>query len=264
MRLDRSGQQLQNTRLHHLDAVVLQRDRAEALAGRGEERVEDRRRGYADRRLADAAPEPAGRHDDRLDLRHLRDLHRVVGVEVRLLHAAVLDRALLKEEPGQAVNERAGDLPLDLGRVDGVAGVRCGDDAMDLHLVTVLDRDLRASRHIAVERHHLRQAAMHALRRRLAPTRPVGHRVEHREVLGMLVHQLARNSSGSWPAAWTSSSMKHSRKIAFWLMFTPRQNPGGTCVLRIAWSMSKSGMVYPIAKSPLGLSPWNTSGSFPS
>ena len=37
--------------------------------------------------------------------------------------------------------------------------------------------------------------------------------------------------------------MKHSRKIAFWLMFTPRQKPGGTCVLRIAWSISKFGTV---------------------
>ena len=101
--------------------MVLQRERADALAGRGEERVEDRGRGHADRRLADAAPEPAGRHDDRLDLRHLRDPHRVVRVEVLLLDAAVLDRALLHEQRGQPVDERPGDLPLDLRRVDGVA-----------------------------------------------------------------------------------------------------------------------------------------------
>ena len=30
---------------------------------------------------------------------------------------------------------------------------------------------------------------------------------------------------------------------AFWLMFTPRQKPGGTCGLRIAWSISRFGIV---------------------
>ena len=35
--------------------------------------------------------------------------------------------------------------------------------------------------------------------------------------------------------------MKHSMKIAFWLMFTPRQKPGGTCGLRMAWSISRFG-----------------------
>ena len=37
--------------------------------------------------------------------------------------------------------------------------------------------------------------------------------------------------------------MKHSMKMQFWLMFTPRQKPGGTCGLRIAWSISRFGMV---------------------
>src|SRR5262245_15999015 len=49
------------------DVVVLERDRADALAGRREERVEHRRRRHEDGRLADAAPEAAGRHDARLD-----------------------------------------------------------------------------------------------------------------------------------------------------------------------------------------------------
>src|SRR5881409_619204 len=48
--------------------------------------------------------------------------------------------------------------------------------------------------------------------------------------LGCLLISARRNSSASLPAACASSSMKHSRKIAFWLMFTPRQTPGGTCV----------------------------------
>ncbi len=59
--------------------------------------------------------------------------------------------------------------------------------------------------------------------------------------LGYFSISLRRNSSGSWPAAWASSSMKHSMKTAFWLMLTPRQNPGGTCGLRMAWSISRLG-----------------------
>ena len=54
---------------------------------------------------------------------------------------------------------------------------------------------------------------------------------------------LRRNASGSWPAASASSSMNDSMNTAFWLMFTPRQKPGGTCVLRIAWSISRFGML---------------------
>ena len=49
----------------------------------------------------------------------------------------------------------------------------------------------RARRDVAVERHHLRQAAIDALRRRLAPARALGHRVQHGEVLRVLGHQLA-------------------------------------------------------------------------
>ncbi len=37
--------------------------------------------------------------------------------------------------------------------------------------------------------------------------------------------------------------MKLSMNTAFWLMFTPRQNPGGTWVLRIAWSIKRLGTV---------------------
>src|SRR5262245_40805901 len=109
----------------HLDVVVLQRERADTLSGRLEERIEHRGRGDADGRLAHPAPGVAapGRHQDRFDLGHLRDAHRVVGVEIGLLDAAVLDGALLIEQRGQAVDERARDLPIDLRRVDGVGRI---------------------------------------------------------------------------------------------------------------------------------------------
>src|SRR5207248_39854 len=57
--------------LRERDVVVSERHRAHALTRRGKVRVEHRRRGDADRRLADAAPETARRHDDRFHLRHL-------------------------------------------------------------------------------------------------------------------------------------------------------------------------------------------------
>src|SRR5687767_984049 len=45
--------------LYELDPMVLERHGADALAGRGEDRVQHRRRRDADRGLADAAPERA-------------------------------------------------------------------------------------------------------------------------------------------------------------------------------------------------------------
>ena len=61
----------------------------------------------------------------------------VVGVEVLLLDAPVLHRALLMNRRGQPVDEGARNLPLDLRGIDGVAGIGGGDDAMYLHLVAV-------------------------------------------------------------------------------------------------------------------------------
>src|SRR6266446_6309764 len=114
------------------DAVVLQRDRAEALAGRRVDRVEHRRRGHPDRGLADSAPEAAGGHDNGLDLGHLADAQHVIGIEVRLLDRAILDRALAVDERGQAVDEGARHLPFDLGRIDRGARIGGADNTMDL------------------------------------------------------------------------------------------------------------------------------------
>src|SRR5438132_13493738 len=168
---------------HQFNAVVLQRHRADALAGRPVERVHHRRRGDADRRLADSAPHGStGRHQDRFHFRHLRDAHRVVLVEVRLLDAAVLHRALLEKERREAVDERARDLALDLRRVHRVARVGPGDDAVHPNLVAVLDRNLAGRGDEAVEAMQVRKAAMDAAGRGLAPADPLGHRVQHAEV----------------------------------------------------------------------------------
>src|SRR5437762_9346407 len=177
---------------HQFNAVVLQRHRADALPGRAVERVQHRRRGDADRRLADAAPDRAsGRHQDGLHLRHLCDAHRVVLVEVRLLDATVLHRALLEKERREAVDERARDLPLDLRRVHRVARVGRGDDAVYLDLVAVLDRDLAGGRDEAVEAMQVRKAAIDAAGRGSAPADPLGYRIQHAQVPRVLGHELA-------------------------------------------------------------------------
>src|SRR4030088_2411541 len=61
------------------DVLIAQRHRTNPFAGGRQVRVDPRRRRNADGRLADPAPEAAARHDDRLDLRHLVDPHRIVG-----------------------------------------------------------------------------------------------------------------------------------------------------------------------------------------
>jgi hypothetical protein len=55
-------------------------------------------------------------------------------LEVVLLHAAVLQRALAEQRRRQAVHERALDLRLDLLRIDGVARIGGRDDAVHLQL----------------------------------------------------------------------------------------------------------------------------------
>ena len=93
------------SRLGEYDIEIGQRHRTDALAGRGEVGVEHGRRSNGDCRLADAAPEATARHHDRFHLRHLADPHRIIGVEVGLLDAAVLDRAAAIEQSGETKYE---------------------------------------------------------------------------------------------------------------------------------------------------------------
>ena len=58
--------------------------------------------------------------------------------------------------------------------------------------------------------------------------------------------------------------MKHSMYTAFWLVLTPRHGPTGTWVLRIAYSISKLGTVYPSWASPgRAVYPWSWRSSLP-
>src|SRR5215468_10764735 len=174
----------------HLDVMVPQRERADALARRLEESIEYRGRGHGNGRLAYAAPESTGRHDDRLDLGHLGKPHHLVAVEVLLLDASILHRALAEEQGGQSPYKRTGNLPLNLRWIDRIARISDANDAVDLDLVAV-DRDLGAGGHVAAVIVGLREPAVDSFWRRRPPAPLGGRRIEHGKVLGMLCHQLA-------------------------------------------------------------------------
>src|SRR5262249_16573455 len=152
-----------------LDVVSLERERADALAGRREEGIEHGRRSDEDCRLTDAAPEAAGWHDDDFDLRHFTQAHHVVAVEVSLLDGAVLDRAGAEEQRREAERKRARHLSLDQPRIEGMAAVGGRDHALDPDPIAVLDRDLGGGRHVAAVSHLLGETAIYALRCRRAP-----------------------------------------------------------------------------------------------
>src|SRR5437588_6032838 len=118
------------------DAVVLQRERADAVARCRKQRIEHSRRSDTNCRFANPAPEATRWHDDGFHFRHLTKPQRVVGVEVGLLDGTVLDRALTVEQSRKSIHERTRDLPLDLGGIYGMAAVCCSDNAVHLYLVS--------------------------------------------------------------------------------------------------------------------------------
>src|SRR6516162_10951816 len=98
--------------------MVLQRERADALARGLEERIEHRGRGHGNGRLAYAAPESTGRYDDRLDLGHLGKPHHLVCRLLLEKKKSILHRALAEEQRGQSPHKRTGNLPLNLRWID--------------------------------------------------------------------------------------------------------------------------------------------------
>src|SRR5262249_18270518 len=103
----------------------------------------------------------------------------------------VLDRAFLQEGTRQAVDEGAGNLALDLCRIDDVARIGGGHDAMHLDAVAALDGDLGGGGNVAAKRPHLRQTTMDARGRRFTPANARGDRIEDPEVARMAGQELA-------------------------------------------------------------------------
>src|SRR4051812_3408138 len=74
--------------------LLFQRQLADALAGRGKDRVRERRSGDRGSRLADSARGLQVAHEVHFDLRRLVDPQRSIIVEVGLLDPALLERHL--------------------------------------------------------------------------------------------------------------------------------------------------------------------------
>src|SRR5215469_11588530 len=113
-----------------LQVLTPQRQRTDALPGRREDRIAQRRRQGRHRGLAAAAPEPATRHHRGFDDRHAGEAQHLVIVEIALLYSAVLDRDRAVERRREPVDDAAlGLRPQDLG-IDHMAGVDRRDDAV--------------------------------------------------------------------------------------------------------------------------------------
>src|SRR5436190_6253497 len=90
--------------------VILQRQRADALAGRRKQCIAECWCDHRHRRLAAARPESAARHEDGLDLRHRSHAEHLIVVEIRLLDAAFLDGNLTIERGRESIDHPALDL----------------------------------------------------------------------------------------------------------------------------------------------------------
>src|SRR5215472_7648521 len=179
-----------------LQLHVLERQRAHWRARGSMYRIEDGRRRDADGRLPDAAPEPARRHDDGLDLRVVLHQHHRIAIEVLLHHAAIADGALLIQHGAEPESDRALGLHGDLLGIDGVAAVDGDDQSMDLELASVAHRYLGGSCAIAGITHELRNAAIDAGCWRRVPADTVGDGIERRKVLWTIRQQLASKLQG--------------------------------------------------------------------
>src|SRR5690348_1388575 len=179
------------TVLRESEPVVLERQRADALAGRGKDRVAHggRDRGLAG--LADAAPETAARREHRLDLRHLAQAHHPVVVEVRLLDASVADGDLTPEHRGQHEYRAALKLCPDVVRVHGVARVDAEHETANVHLAVLVDRKLGDRAGVAAVTLGLGDAAEYAGRQGRSPASGFGRDLEDAEIPGRLLQQRA-------------------------------------------------------------------------
>src|SRR6478672_5085984 len=165
-------------RLHQLDAVVLQRNGPYALPGRCEVGIQHRGSCETSCALADPTPEPAGRHNDRLDFRHLCNAQRVVTVEVILLDASVLERALLKEQRGKSEHGATRDLTFDLSWIHRISRIDRDDHSVHLHYVPI-NRNLGQRSKVACRCPGLRQPPGTPIALLVAPAALLGDRIEN-------------------------------------------------------------------------------------
>ena len=121
----------------------------------------------------------------------LGDPHHRVGVEVRLLDAAAVERDLAVERRGHRVDRAALHLRLDLIRVDRDPAVDRADEAVDPYRAVVGDRDLGHVRRVARVGEAHRDAARASRRQRRAPAGLGRRQLEDPLVAGRLPEERA-------------------------------------------------------------------------
>src|SRR5207245_2754091 len=131
--------------------LVLDRQFANALAGRREDGVGDRRHHRLGSGLADSPRGLGAPHEMHFDHRGLVDAQHPVVVEVVLLDAAVLEGDLAPQDARDPEDDPALDLCLDGVRVDDDAAIHGADHPRDADLPLLRDRHLRNLRDVAPE-----------------------------------------------------------------------------------------------------------------
>src|SRR5579862_8868171 len=127
---------------------IRNRQRANALAGGGKDRIGDRRGDGRDGGLARATPyRSTARHQMHVDLGRIRQAHHPISIEIALHGRAILDGDLSVECRRQPKDHGALSLLYDGLRVNHVTGIEGDRDPIDLHMAVWLHRyfgDLRA------------------------------------------------------------------------------------------------------------------------
>ncbi|GCC47555.1 hypothetical protein chiPu_0031621, partial [Chiloscyllium punctatum] len=139
-------------RASRLFELLADRQGADALAGGGEDRVDQRRRKRRNAGFADAARRRvgAGRHDEDVgDRRRLVDPDHREVVEIALLYLAVLEADLAVFGEAQPHDRSAFDLRVDPLRIDVSAAIDRGIDPGHRELALVVDRHLDDGRDVA-------------------------------------------------------------------------------------------------------------------
>src|SRR6266700_1190744 len=175
--------------LYAAQILPADRQRAQAPACGSEDRIGYRRLDHGRARLPDTAPSLAGRgRDVDLGLRRVLEAHHRVGVEVALLHAAVLDRDLAEHRRGKPIDHAAFELRLDATGVDDRAAVARDDYALDLDLA-VSHRNFGDHAYDRVITFVDGDAAPAAARHRLAPVALLDQEIDHLLEVGTMRKQ---------------------------------------------------------------------------
>src|SRR6266849_1768727 len=169
--------------------LVLHRQPADALAGRGEDRIRD---GGHDGRRARFADPPRGlRARDQMDVdrRRLVDPQHTVVVEVVLFHAAVLECDLAPQRRADPEDDPALDLRLDGVRVHDRPAVDRRHHALDPHDAGLRDADLGDLGDVAPKGVQQGYATRAPGRQRATPSGLLGGELEHRASARRLVEE---------------------------------------------------------------------------